>query len=60
VKAFLATHPIDLCLCGHIHEAHGFEHFQNTLVVNTGSFKKGRYAIIEIGSIIAATPGRLG
>jgi Icc-related predicted phosphoesterase len=59
VQAFLSTHPVSLCLCGHIHEAHGVERFQNTLVVNTGSFKKGRYATIEIGAILAATPGRL-
>ncbi len=60
VKSFLATHPVGLCLCGHIHEAHGIERFQNTLVVNTGSFKKGRYATIEIDATIAAAPGRLG
>jgi Icc-related predicted phosphoesterase len=60
VKAFLEAHPVGLCLCGHIHEAHGIERFQNTLVVNTGSFKKGRYAIIELGANPAVTPGKLG
>ena len=60
VQAFLANHPVSLCLCGHIHEAHGIERFQNTLVVNTGSFKKGRYATIEIGANPAVTPGKLG
>ena len=59
VRAFLEAHPISLCLCGHIHEAHGIERFQNTLVVNAGSFKKGRYAAIDIGADVTATPGRV-
>lgn len=59
VRAFLETHPVDFCLCGHIHEAHGIERFQNTLVVNAGSFKTGRYATVEIGANIVATPGRV-
>jgi Icc-related predicted phosphoesterase len=59
VKTFLEANPISLCLCGHIHEAHGIERFQNTLVANAGSFKKGRYVTIEIGSDLVATPGRV-
>lgn len=59
VKAFIGAHPINLCLCGHIHEAHGVERFQDTLVVNSGSFKKGRYVTIEIHSDMVATPGRV-
>lgn len=35
-------------LCGHIHEAAGIERiFGNTLVVNPGPAKHGRYAIVE-------------
>ena len=60
VKAFLEVHPISLCLCGHIHEAAGIERFQNTLVANTGSFKKGRYVSVEIGPNLVATTGRVG
>ena len=60
VKAFLEVNPISLCLCGHIHEAAGIERFQNTLVANTGSFKKGRYVSVEIGPNLVATPGRVG
>lgn len=60
VKAFLEENPISLCLCGHIHEAAGIERFQNTLVANTGSFKKGRYVSVEIGPNLVATPGRVG
>lgn len=60
VKAFLEVNPISLCLCGHIHEAAGIERFQNTLVANTGSFKKGHYVSVEIGPNLVATPGRVG
>jgi len=59
VKAFLEMHPVSLCLCGHIHEASGIERFQNTIVANSGSFKKGRYVSVEIGPNLAARPGRI-
>ncbi|MEM4160976.1 MAG: metallophosphoesterase family protein, partial [Thermoplasmata archaeon] len=36
-------------LCGHIHEAAGIERiFGNTLVVNPGPAKHGRYALVEV------------
>jgi Icc-related predicted phosphoesterase len=60
VKAFLEANPVALCLCGHIHEAAGIERFQNTLVANSGSFKKGHYVSVEIGSDLVAVPGRVG
>jgi len=59
VRAFLEANPVSLCLCGHIHEAHGIERFHDTLVVNAGSFKKGRYATVDIAAEIAASPGRV-
>lgn len=59
VKAFLEVNPVSLCLCGHIHEARGIERFRETVVVNTGSFKKGHYGIIDIGADITATAGRV-
>jgi uncharacterized protein len=59
VKAFLEANPVSLCLCGHIHEAHGIESFRNTIVANAGSFKKGRYVTVEIGTEILAGPGRV-
>jgi uncharacterized protein len=59
VKSFLEINPVNLCLCGHIHEAAGIERFCSTLVVNSGSFKKGHYMSIEIGRDIAAIPGRV-
>jgi len=60
VKDFLAGNPVSLCLCGHIHEAAGVEHFGNTIVANSGSFKKGRYVSVEIGADIVVVPGRVG
>ena len=59
VKAFLEVNPVTLCLCGHIHEAAGIERFCDTLVANSGSFKKGHYLTIEIGLDITATRGRV-
>ena len=60
VRSFLEEHPVSLCLCGHIHEAAGIERFAKTIVANAGSFKKGRYLSVEIGSGIQVTPGRVG
>jgi len=59
VKAFLEINPITLCLCGHIHEAAGIERFCNTLVANSGSFKKCHYLTIEIGQNLIVTRGRV-
>ena len=59
VKEFLEERPVSLCLCGHIHEAAGIEHFQSTLVANSGSFKKGHYLCVEIGPELSATRGRV-
>ncbi len=59
MRVFLEMHPVSLCLCGHIHEASGVERFQNTIVTNSVSFKKGRYMSVDIGPNLAATPGRV-
>jgi len=60
LRAFLAANPVSLCLCGHIHEAAGIERFQDTLVANAGSFKKGLYLSIEVGADLEVTRGRIG
>lgn len=49
IKNFLAGNHVDLCISGHIHEAKGFEKFNNSVIVNPGSFRRGKYSIIEIG-----------
>jgi Icc-related predicted phosphoesterase len=59
VKAFLEVNPVTLCLCGHIHEAAGIERFCDTLVANSGSFKKGHYLTIEIGQELSVKRGRV-
>ncbi len=53
ISSFLESHPVDLCICGHIHEAHGTEQFHHCKVVNTGSVKSGRYCTIYMGSRIS-------
>lgn len=63
VRAFLEAHRVDLCLCGHIHEAAGVERLGGTLVANAGSFKQGRYLWVELGpgsgAGIDVKPGRV-
>lgn len=59
VRDFLERTEIDLCCVGHIHEAYGVERFNNCLVVNSGSFKKGRYSCIDIGDTVAVDQGKL-
>jgi len=48
VRDFIAGGSVDLCLCGHIHEAAGEERIGNTLCVNLGPFKNGCYALVAI------------
>jgi Icc-related predicted phosphoesterase len=48
VHDFLLTASIDLCLCGHIHEAWGEDRVGKTHCVNIGPFKNGRYALVTI------------
>ncbi len=50
IRDFLESTIIDLCICGHIHEAHGTEQFHHTKVVNTGAIKNGRYCTIYAGT----------
>jgi Icc-related predicted phosphoesterase len=59
VRDFIENNSVDLCLVGHIHEAHGEERVKNSIVVNSGSFKKGRYSFIEIGGSITLKQGKL-
>jgi hypothetical protein len=48
VRSFIETNRVDLVVCGHIHEAGGVERFGDTVIANTGAFKKGSYIEIEI------------
>jgi len=59
LRAFLTKNAVQLCLCGHIHEAAGIEHFQKTIVANSGSFKRGRYLSVKTGRDFLVVPGRV-
>ena len=59
VRNFIEKNKIDLCLCGHIHEAWGLDLLGETKIVNSGSFKKGRYAVIEINDSVEVKFKRL-
>ncbi len=48
VRRFLEEHPVDLCLCGHIHEAAGEDTVEGVHCCNPGAVKNGRYAVVEI------------
>ncbi|MBN2353837.1 MAG: metallophosphoesterase family protein [Spirochaetales bacterium] len=48
VRRFLNAHPVDLCLCGHIHEASGEETVEGVRCCNPGAVRNGRYAVLEI------------
>jgi len=48
VREFLESAAVDVCICGHIHEAAGEDMIGKTLCVNLGPFKNGRYAVLEI------------
>ena len=59
VREFIETNRVDLCLTGHIHEAFGSEELSGCTVVNSGSFKKGRYSLVEIGTTVRVFQGKL-
>jgi uncharacterized protein len=48
IRTFLEGTAIELCLVGHIHEAFGVERLNECIVANSGSFKKGRYSMVNI------------
>ena len=48
IRAFLESHEVALCLCGHIHEAAGEDTVGAARCVNLGAFKSGRCALVSI------------
>jgi Icc-related predicted phosphoesterase len=40
--------PVNLCICGHIHEAMGEDSLGGVTCVNVGPYKNGRYALIRV------------
>lgn len=47
LRALLEDVPVDLVICGHVHEAQGTDRIGDTLIVNPGAVKDGHYAVIE-------------
>lgn len=47
IRQYAETSQPDILLCGHIHEARGFDRIGKTLIINPGPFPK-HYAIINI------------
>jgi hypothetical protein len=60
VRDFLRRHDdVQLCLCGHIHEAHGWRFVDGVCVANSGAFKRGRYLTVDFGGSIMVKQGRV-
>jgi putative phosphoesterase len=47
LRKFIEERKPDVLLCGHIHEARGFDHIGRTLIINPGPFPR-HYALIDI------------
>jgi len=58
VRQMIEEHRVDLCLCGHIHEAVGVDILNGCTVANPGSFKKGKYMTIDLDETISVQKGR--
>jgi len=48
VRKFLDEGHVNLCICGHIHEAAGQQPVGGVPCVNLGPFKNGNYALVRI------------
>jgi len=48
VREFLESHPLDLCLSGHVHESPGEDRVGKVLCLNTGPAREGRYCLIRL------------
>jgi uncharacterized protein len=48
VRELILSGAVDLCICGHIHEARGEDALNGVPCVNVGPFKNGHYALVAI------------
>ena len=59
VRSFIDQSDVKLCLSGHIHEARGIEEHENVIVVNPGSLKSGKYALVTLNGAPDVTLHRI-
>jgi uncharacterized protein len=57
VREFIESRAPRLVVCGHIHEDPGVQQYHNTLVVNPGSFRKGKFCRVVIHGAVRAEQG---
>jgi hypothetical protein len=57
VRRFVDEKKPFAVFCGHVHEAAGIDYIGETLVVNPGPAKKGKYALAEINDTIEVKLG---
>lgn len=50
VRSFIEDYQPALAISGHIHEAYGIDRIGDTVLVNPGPFRNGRYAIIDLST----------
>jgi uncharacterized protein len=48
VREHILSGSVNLCICGHIHEARGEDSLGGVPCVNVGMFKNGHYALVTI------------
>ncbi|MBN2532009.1 MAG: metallophosphoesterase [Spirochaetales bacterium] len=48
VRKIIIDYHIDLCLCGHIHEAAGTDKIDECICFNPGAFRDGHYGVVDI------------
>jgi Icc-related predicted phosphoesterase len=53
VRSFIELHQPDVVVCGHIHEARGFDTIGKTQIVNCGTTGRGYYAIVHLDEQIS-------
>ena len=59
IREFLERNFVDLCVCGHIHEAWGTDTVNSCIIANPGSFKSGKYLSINVDEKITVEEGKI-
>lgn len=48
LRKFIEDNETVLCLCGHIHESSGISEIGSSVVLNPGSYRTGKYAVVQM------------